>query len=222
MNKRRSNKILKLLYEYYGETVPDLNFSNIYELTIAVVLSAQTTDRQVNGVTGQLFKRFPDFKSLAGANISEVERIIKSTGFFRTKSRNIIALSRMVCSRFGGTVPDKLENLTELPGVGRKSANVILSIGYNIPGLAVDTHVARISNRLGYSDSKSPTEIEKDLCGIISPSDWKKTHLLFIKHGRLICKARNPECGLCPVFKFCYYYNEFTAGSPPSSLKQSP
>ena len=208
MTKARSSKILASLYEYYGETVPDLNFRNIYELAISVVLSAQTTDRQVNGVTGRLFEKYPDFKSLAKAEYPDVEMIIKSTGFFRTKAKNIISLSRMVCSEFGGIIPDKIESLIKLPGVGRKSANVILSIGYGIPGLAVDTHVSRISNRLGYSSSKSPVEIEKNLCSIIDPPEWKKTHLLFIRHGRVICKARNPECGICPVAEYCNYYNE--------------
>jgi len=208
MTKARSDKILSLLYDYYGETVPGLNFKNIFELTIAVVLSAQTTDRQVNGVTDYLFEKYPDFKSLSEADYSEVEKIVKSTGFFRTKTKNIISLSQMVCSKFGGVVPDNMESLVELPGVGRKSANVIISIGYGQPGLAVDTHVSRISNRIGYSSSKSPAVIEKDLCSIISPSDWKMTHLLFIKHGRIICKARHPECGLCPVWKLCNYYKE--------------
>lgn len=206
MTPSRSEKILSLLYGYYGDTVPDLNFRNIYELTIAVVLSAQTTDRQVNGVTKLLFDKYPDFKSLAEADYTDVENIVKSTGFFRTKTKNIIALSRMVVSEFGGVLPDSLERLVELPGVGRKSANVILSIGYDIPGLAVDTHVARISNRLGYVKSDSPVEIEKKLCAIIKPSEWKKTHLLFIKHGRTICRARHPECAICPVIKYCDYY----------------
>lgn len=208
MTRARSGKILSMLYEYYGETVPDLNFRNIYELAIAVVLSAQTTDRQVNGVTTALFEKYPDFKSLGEADYSDVEKIIKSTGFFRTKTKNIIALSRMVCSRFQGVLPDNIESLIELPGVGRKSANVIISIGYGKPGLAVDTHVSRISNRLGYSDSKSPDVVEKDLCSVINPAEWKKTHLLFIKHGRVICKARHPECGICPVAKHCNYYKE--------------
>ena len=206
MTRIRSEKILSRLYDFYGETVPDLNFRNIFELTIAVVLSAQTTDRQVNGVTGELFKKYPDFTSLGRADCSDVEKIIRSTGFFRTKSKNIISLSGMVCSKFGGVLPDTLESLIELPGVGRKSANVIMSIGYDIPGLAVDTHVSRIAYRLGYVSTRSPLEVEKVLCGIIKPSDWKRTHLLFIKHGRVICKARNPECGICPVAELCDYY----------------
>jgi len=208
MTSARSKKILSLLFKFYGEPVPDLSFRNIFELAIAVVLSAQTTDRQVNGVTKVLFGKYPDFRSLGNADYSDVEKIIKSTGFFRTKTKNIIALSQMVCSKFGGVLPEDIDKLVELPGVGRKTANVILSIGYNIPGLAVDTHVLRISNRLGYGNSKSPEEIEKNLCSIIDPSEWKLTHLLFIKHGRVICKARHPECGVCPVTKFCNYYND--------------
>lgn len=215
MTPSRSKKILSLLYDYYGETVPDLNFRNIYELTISVVLSAQTTDRQVNGVTKQLFEKYPDFRSLGEASYSDVETIVKSTGFFRTKTKNIIALSRMVFTKFGGVLPDNMDQLVELPGVGRKSANVILSIGYGKPGLAVDTHVARISNRLGYIISDSPVEIEKKLCSLIDPEEWKKTHLLFIKHGRVICKARHPECGICPVYKFCEYYKGNAADKIP-------
>ena len=203
MNSKRSSKILSLLYDYYGETNPDLKFTNLYELTIAVVLSAQTTDKQVNSVTVELFGIYPNFEDLSRANISDVEGVIKSTGFYKNKARNIILLSQMVCSRFNGKLPDDMESLMELPGVGRKSANVILSIGFNKPGLAVDTHVLRVSNRLGYSFSNSPLEVEKDLCRVIDPSEWKRTHLLFIKHGRELCKARNPKCGLCPVKKYC-------------------
>jgi endonuclease-3 len=218
MTRSRSKKILAGLYKLYGDTPPDLNYRNIYELTVAVVVSAQTTDRQVNKVTVELFDRYPDFSSLAGADYSDVERIIRTIGFFRTKAKNIIALSGMVCSRYGGVLPESLELLVGLPGVGRKSANVIISIGYGKPGLAVDTHVARISNRLGYSDKKSPDKIEKDLCAVIDPSDWRITHLLFIRHGRALCKARNPLCGVCPVVKYCAYYS----GIISSSLKQNP
>ena len=202
---KRSSRILSRLYNYYGETNPDLKFTGIYELTIAVVLSAQTTDKQVNSVTGDLFRIYPDFESLSKADISDVERIIKSTGFYKNKAKNIILLSQMVCSRFKGRLPDDIDNLMELPGVGRKSANVILSIGFNKPGLAVDTHVLRIANRLGFSDSESPLEVEKNLCEVIDPSEWKMTHLLFIRHGRELCKARNPKCGLCPVKRDCSY-----------------
>ena len=205
MTDKRANRILSLLYNYYGETTPDLKFADLYELTIAVVLSAQTTDKQVNGVTGDLFRIYPDFVSLSKADIPDIERLVKSTGFYKNKAKNIILLSQMVCSRFGGELPGDIDNLMELPGVGRKSANVILSIGFNKPGLAVDTHVLRISNRLGFSSSESPLEVERDLCRVIDPSEWKKTHLLFIRHGRELCKARNPKCSLCPVKKSCNY-----------------
>ncbi len=210
MTRACSEKILSILEGYYGDTPPDLNFGNIYELTIAVVLSAQTTDRQVNSVTGELFKKYPDFKSLAEADNSDVEGIIRSTGFFRTKTANIIALSGIVMSRFGGVLPDSIDLLTELPGVGRKTANVILSIGFGKPGLAVDTHVSRIARRLGYSGSESPVEIEKDLCAVIPPVEWKKTHLLFIRHGRVLCRARNPECAVCPLSDLCFYYGNLS------------
>jgi endonuclease-3 len=203
MTNKRSSKILSLLYNYYGETNPDLEFTNLYELTIAVVLSAQTTDKQVNSVTGNLFRIYPNFESLSKADISDVEMIIKSTGFYKNKAKNIVLLAQMVNERFAGKLPNDIDSLMELPGVGRKSANVILSIGFNKPGLAVDTHVLRISNRLGFSSSESPLQVEKDLCNVIDPSEWKKTHLLFIRHGRELCKARNPKCDLCPVKKSC-------------------
>ena len=212
MTDKRSTKILSLLYNYYGETKPGLEFTGLYELTIAVVLSAQTTDRQVNNVTGELFGIYPNFESLSKADISDVERIVKSTGFYKNKAKNIILLSQMVCSRFNGKLPDNIESLMELPGVGRKSANVILSIGFNKPGLAVDTHVLRIANRLGFSSTESPFEVEQDLCKVIDPSEWKKTHLLFIKHGRELCKARNPQCGLCPVKKLCSFFPANSGG----------
>ena len=212
MTDKRAGKILSLLYNYYGETKPGLEFTGLYELTIAVVLSAQTTDKQVNRVTGELFRTYPNFESLSKAGISDVEHIVKSTGFYKNKAKNIILLSRMVCSRFNGKLPDDIESLMELPGVGRKSANVILSIGFNKPGLAVDTHVLRIANRLGFSVSESPLEVEKDLCSVIDPSEWKKTHLLFIKHGRELCRARNPKCSLCPVKKFCSFFPANSGG----------
>ncbi len=206
----RSEKILNLLHEFYGDVEPDLKFSGIFQLAIAVVLSAQTTDKQVNSVTPALFSRFPDFKRLAGADISEVEDIIKSTGFYHSKAKNIVHLSRMVISRFGGELPRDMESLLELPGVGRKSANVILSIGYGIPGLAVDTHVGRIAKRLGYTESENPEKAEKDLCELIPPGRWRDAHLLFIRHGRALCRSRNPECGPCPVSGLCRYYRELT------------
>jgi endonuclease-3 len=211
MTPVKSEKIIKILSEFYGDVKPDLDFSNIYELTIAVVLSAQTTDKQVNSVTGVLFTKYPDFKSLAEARITDVEKIIKSTGFYHAKAKNIVMLAKKIVSTFNGSPPPDMDSLLTLPGVGRKSANVILSIGFGIPGLAVDTHVGRIAKRLGYTERDTPDRVEKDLCSIIRPGEWRDTHLLFIWHGRAICKARNPECGLCPVSGQCVYFRKLSA-----------
>ena len=198
-----SNKIINQLFNYYKHIEPGLNYNNLYELTISVVLSAQTTDKQVNAVTISLFSKYPDFNRLSKAKIKDVEKIIHSTGFYKNKSANIINLAKKIISKFNNHVPDKLEDLTQLPGVGRKSANVILSIGYNIPAFAVDTHIIRISNRLGYIKSKKPLEVEKALTSMIPKSKWNRTHLLLINHGREICKARNPICQKCPIYSLC-------------------
>ncbi len=203
MNKKKSNIILVALKNHYGDVMPDLKYSNIYELTIAVVLSARTTDRQVNSITPELFLRYPDFKSLAAAETVDVESIVKSTGFYKNKAKNIIALSKIVEEEFCGAVPDTREAIMKLPGAGRKSANVILSMGHNIPALAVDTHVMRIAKRLGYTSASNPLDIENDLTAIIPREDWTESHLLFIRHGRKICTARSPICEKCPVAKWC-------------------
>jgi len=205
-NTKKAKAILSALKNFYGDVKADLNFSNLYELTIAVVLSAQTTDKQVNSVTEKLFKKYPDFTSLSKAKLSDVEKIIKSTGFYHTKARNIIALAKIVSEKFNSSIPDNIASLITLPGVGRKSANVIISIGFGKPGLAVDTHVARIAKRLGLTESVKPEIIEKDLCSIIPEEEWLYTHLLFIKHGRSLCKARGEECHICPIKSFCLYY----------------
>lgn len=203
MEKKTSSKIINSLVKYYGEVRADLNFDNVYQLAVAVVLSAQTTDKQVNGVTGHLFSRYPDFKTLAAASLEDVRRIIKSTGFYRNKAAHIVSMAGTIMNEFKGTLPAEREQLMTLPGVGRKSANVILSVGYGHPALAVDTHVMRISNRLGYISSKNPLEIEKALCSFIPKSKWNAAHLLFIRHGRDICRARSPLCHDCPIEAFC-------------------
>ena len=205
MNKKKAEKIIQGLDAYYGKALPGLAFKDIYQLTIAVVLSAQTTDRQVNAVTGALFAEYPDFKSLSEAPLPKIEEIIKSTGFYHTKAKNIIALSQAVKERFGGTIPNDLDKLTGLPGIGRKSANVILSIGFGMPALAVDTHVGRIANRLGFVSSDDPFKVEKALTSVIPSDKWTMTHLLFITHGRKICTARKPSCEQCPIKKLCVW-----------------
>lgn len=208
----RSNKIIDQLFKFYKNVKPGLNYDNIYQLTISVVLSAQTTDKQVNSVTGLLFKKYPDFESLSKAKVKDVEKIIHSTGFYKNKSSNIIKIAKKIISDFNNKVPDKLDDLEKLPGVGRKSANVILSIGYNIPAFAVDTHIIRISNRLGYINSKNPLKVEKALTALIPKSKWNKAHLVLINHGREICKARNPICQKCPIYDLCFS-NDKTVGT---------
>jgi endonuclease-3 len=203
MTKNRSNKIIKNLKKFYGNPDTELFFVNTYELAISVILSAQTTDKQVNSVTPALFRKYPDFKSLSGADSSEVESIIYSTGFYKNKAKNIINLAKEVTDKYQGKLPDTLEELIELPGIGRKSANVILSVGFNKPALAVDTHILRISNRVGYSNTDDPYKAEMLLTSFIPVGEWKKAHLILIKHGRTICKARHPLCSECPITSLC-------------------
>lgn len=206
LSPAKAAAIIKKLEEMYGLPKPDLSFENLYQLIIAVVLSAQTTDIQVNKVTIDLFKKYKDFKSLAAADLSDVESIIKSTGFYRTKSKNIIALSKIITDKFKGKVPSNEQDLTSLPGVGRKTANVVMSIGFGIPALAVDTHVSRLAQRLGFSTNKDPDKIEEDICSLLEKESWTKAHLLLIKHGRILCKARSPLCMECKLQKECLYF----------------
>lgn len=206
MDADRSKKILQRLRKYYGTVGPDLAYRGLYQLAIAVVLSAQTTDRQVNEVTKELFAQYPGFKELSSARRNDVEKIIRSTGFFRMKAKNIIALSREVMEIHGGKLPASREALMKLPGIGRKSANVILSIGFGVPALAVDTHIARIAQRLGYTASKDPIAAENALTSIIPKKEWNTTHLLLIRHGRTLCSARKPRCTECPVSALCDYF----------------
>lgn len=170
---------------------------------IATILSAQTTDRSVNSVTPELFRRYPGAFDLAAADPSEVERIVKATGFFRAKTKSIIACARALTERFEGEVPPRMEDLVTLPGVGRKTANVILGVGFDIPGFAVDTHVTRLSNRLRLTDSRDPVRIEAQVCSIVRPPDWTGLSLRLILHGRRVCDARRPRCEECILNDFC-------------------
>ena len=206
MDRRKSKKIIAGLASYYREVRPGLRYRNLYQLAVSVVLSAQTTDRQVNMVTPELFRRFPDFIALAGAGVPEVETIIRSTGFYHNKARNIVEMARLVSGSFGGNLPGDRETLMTLPGVGRKSANVIISMGFGKPAIAVDTHVLRLANRLGYAATDRPDDAEEALMKAIPEKDWILTHLLLIRHGRELCRARNPLCGKCPVTPLCLYF----------------
>ena len=183
--------------------VSELEHVNPFQMLIATILSAQTTDRSVNAVTPALFARYPDAAALAHANPGDVEAIIKPTGFFRVKAKTIIACSAALVERYHGEVPPRMEDLVTLPGVGRKTANVVLGVAFNVPGFAVDTHVLRLSRRLGLTKSQDPVKVEAQVTRMLPPSEWTGFGLRLILHGRRVCIARAPRCPECVLNDFC-------------------
>lgn len=205
-NKPDSEFVFNELEKMFPQAHCELNYRNIFQLTLAVVLSAQTTDVSVNRVTPELFDRYPSAELLAEARPSDVEAIIKSIGLYRNKSRNIIALSKELLIRHNGIVPDKMEELLQLPGIGRKTANVILSEGYKQPAIAVDTHVSRVSQRLGLvKKGASAEETERELMKIFPKEKWSRLHHLLIFFGRYKCSSQRPDCRHCPLTAICSY-----------------
>ena len=200
-------KILELLEERYSGAGPELRHENPFQLLIATILSAQCTDRQVNRVTPVLFKKYPKVEDIAALDPQELEPIIKSCGFYKTKSRNIVATCRLLIEKYDGKVPRDIETLQTLPGVGRKTANVVASNAFGVDAIAVDTHVFRVSNRLGLADAKNVLETEKQLMDILPKDMWSLSHHLLIWHGRNICEARKPKCEICPITEKCDYFN---------------
>ena len=200
--------ILDEISKLVPTTKSDLNYENIFQLLIAVMLSAQTTDERVNLVTPVLFKRYPTYNELAGAEVEDVEKIISSLGLFRTKARNLIKMANQLKNEFNGIVPESREKLITLAGVGRKTANVVLSEGFKIPAIAVDTHVTRVANRLELTDSDNVLVIEKDLEAYFPKALWAKAHISLVHFGRYICKAQNPNCEICPFKNICRYYRQ--------------
>lgn len=186
----------------------DLIYTNIFELLIAVILSAQTTDERVNLVTPGLFARYQKVDELAEANTRDVEEIISSLGLYRNKAKNLVAMARVLLDEYEGIVPNRLEELVKLPGVGRKTANVVLSEGFNIPAIAVDTHVKRVAYRLGLTKSTDPFKIEKDLEKFFPKYLWGRAHISLVHFGRYFCKAQNPRCSECPFQKICIFYQQ--------------
>jgi len=196
----------KLTYERLRDVYPavtELAHHDPFQLLIATILSAQTTDKMVNLVTPELFRRYPTAADLAAADPAAVETLIKPTGFFRAKTRSIIAASRKLVELFGGQVPNTLDDLVKLPGIGRKTANVILGVGFQVPGFAVDTHVKRLTNRLKVTSSRDPVKIERQVCSIVPKEEWTGLSLRLILHGRRICIARRPRCEECILNDFC-------------------
>ena len=200
-NSARS--IYRILTKEYPDARCELDFNSPLELLVATVLSAQCTDVRVNAVTPVLFKRFPTLETLAAAKLSEVEEIIYSTGFFRSKAKNIKELANRILNDFGGEVPNDLAQLVTLPGVGRKTANVVLGNAFGIPGLTVDTHFGRLSRRFGWSTATDPVKVENDVAKLIPEKEWTLLSHKLIWHGRRICHSRKPECGICPLAKLC-------------------
>jgi endonuclease-3 len=200
--RERARLTVERLRELYP-AVTELEHGNPFQLLIATMLSAQTTDRSVNQVTPALFSRYPTAADLAAADPAEIELLIKPTGFFRAKTRSIIAASRKLLEMFGGEVPPAMEDLVKLPGIGRKTANVILGVGFQVPGFAVDTHVIRLTKRLKLVATRDPVKIEALICRMVPKEEWTGLSLRLILHGRRVCIARRPRCEECVLNDFC-------------------
>jgi endonuclease III len=205
---RRARRIYRELDALYPDARTELNFTTPLELLVATILSAQSTDKGINLVTPVLFKRYPTAADYASADRDELEKIIKPTGFFRAKANSLINLGQALCTRFGGEVPPRLKDLVTLPGVGRKTANVVLGNAFGIPGITVDTHFARLSKRFGWTTETDPVKIEQDVAALFPRKDWTHLSHVVIWHGRRVCHSRRPACGACAVAQWCPSYGE--------------
>ncbi|MEE9566681.1 MAG: endonuclease III [Desulfobacteria bacterium] len=205
LTKQRITKITGILRRTYPDVKTALRHKNPVQLLVATILSAQCTDEQVNRVTPTLFKKLPTAKDFAEVSLSDLEGMIRSTGFYRNKAKSIKACCVALVERHGGKVPDNIEDLVKLPGIGRKTANVILGSAFGIPGIVVDTHVKRVSQRIGLTKESDPVKVEFDLMGLIPKKDWIAFSHQMIWHGRALCKARKPKCSECPLLDLCDY-----------------
>lgn len=203
--KQRVLKIIERFNEMYPDAGCSLTYNDPLQLMIATQLSAQCTDARVNIVTKELFKRYKTVQDFAEADVEELENYIRSTGFYHNKARNIIAACRMLITDFGRTVPDRMEDLLRLPGVGRKTANLLLNDWFGIPGVVVDTHAKRLSKRIGLTDNEDPEKVEYDLMKVVPKENWGSFCHQLIFHGRAVCKARKPLCEKCDIRLFCNY-----------------
>lgn len=207
MNKGKTNEILDILEKRYPDAECELVHRNPFELLIATVLSAQTTDKKVNQVTEKLFAKYKTPHDFAELNQEELENHIREIGLYKNKAKNIIALCKMLINEYNGEVPKTKEELIKLPGVGRKTANVVVSNAFGVPAIAVDTHVFRVSNRIGLAESEDVTKTEEQLMEAIPEDRWTKAHHLLIFHGRRTCAARKPKCEECTVAPYCKFFN---------------
>jgi endonuclease-3 len=205
---RRARRIERELAVLYPDVHTELDFTTPLELLVATILSAQTTDKRVNLVTPILFARYPTAADYAAADRDEMEKIIQSTGFYRAKTNSLIGLGQALCERFGGEVPAKLSDLVTLPGVGRKTANVVLGNAFGIPGITVDTHFGRLARRFGWTTETDPVKVEAEVAALIPRKGWTDLSQRMIWHGRRVCHARRPACGACGLARLCPSYGE--------------
>lgn len=215
LDRRTARLVFRRLSRRHAAARIELHFKNPVELLVATILSAQCTDRRVNQVTAELFRKYRRPEDYLAVPPQELEADIRSVGFFRQKTRSIRAALALIVREHDGCVPASMEALTRLPGVGRKTANVILGNAFGIPGIAVDTHVIRLSGRLGLSNHADPVKIERDLMALFPKKDWVQLSHVMIFHGRYICRARRPDCAQCPVTRWCRYYRRLFAPSNP-------
>lgn len=205
---RNINKILDILEKTYPNAKCELEYTTPFELLVATILSAQCTDVRVNKVTREMFKKYNTPIDFAKLSIDKISNEIRTCGLYKSKAEKIKSTSEIICNEYNGKVPNNLEDLIKLPGVGRKTANVVLSNAFNKDAIAVDTHVFRVSNRIGIVNTQTPEKTEFELMDTIPKNRWSHSHHLFIFHGRRICKARKPECEICPIKTYCKYYKE--------------
>lgn len=206
--RRVARSVLGALAKQYPDVHCELDFRTPLELLVATVLSAQSTDRRVNTVTPAIFAAYPSARALAQADRAALEQMVQPTGFFRQKTTSLIAIGQALCYRFGGEVPTELDDLVTLPGVGRKTANVVRGEAFGLPGITVDTHLGRVARRLGWTTQTDPVKVEFDLMALFAPKDWTRMSQLVIWHGRRRCHARKPACGACTLARWCPSFGE--------------
>jgi endonuclease-3 len=204
--KVRAKVIYRQLSKSYPNVKCELDYKNAFQLLVATVLSAQCTDKRVNQTTPALFKKYPNPQKMAKADLRDIQKLVKSTGFFRAKAKNIKNLSNKIMEEFDGNVPSNLEDLITLPGVGRKTANVVLGHAFGIPGITVDTHFGRLSRRFGWSKQNNPVKVEFEVGELIPEKEWTNLSQRMIWHGRRVCHSRKPACGACALAKLCPSY----------------
>ncbi len=205
LSKKEIQEVLRILEEVYGGTKTALNYETPFQLLVSTMLAAQSTDKRVNIITPELFRHYPDAASMSKLSEEALQEYIKTVGLYKAKAKNILATSKILAEKYDGDIPSTREELMQLPGVGRKTANVVLSIAKNVPAIAVDTHVFRVSNRIGLAHADNVLETEKQLMQNIPKEKWSDAHHWLIWHGRKICRARNPLCDQCPIAHLCLF-----------------